>query len=49
MDADATAEALVSMTEYCCYLQLGWSEGSPEVLVEMLTSIWLGALYPDAG
>jgi AcrR family transcriptional regulator len=49
-DAGALAAALIWMNERACYL---WSAGAepeladPETLVETLTSIWAGAIYPD--
>jgi AcrR family transcriptional regulator len=50
LDAGSTAEALVWMSERCCFLYLspdgGGSGRSAEEVAEQLSSVWAAALYP---
>lgn len=41
-----TVEALVWMTERCCYLQLGRGDRGAEHLVAAQAPVWTAALYP---
>ena len=48
LDPDATAEALILMTESSSYSVLGVGRRPPAQLVDTLTAIWFHALYADA-
>ena len=45
LDADATADALVWMTERCCYIHLARGESDAAAVTAALLPVWLGALY----
>ena len=47
LDPQATAEALVWMTERCQYIYLARGDRGVEELTESLTAVWTAALYPD--
>jgi AcrR family transcriptional regulator len=46
LDAGSAAEALVWMSERCCFLYLGAGGRSPEEVAEQLSTVWTAALYP---
>jgi AcrR family transcriptional regulator len=50
LDAGSAAEALVWMSERCCFLYLGTDENSAgrsaEEVCEQLAAVWTAALYP---
>jgi TetR/AcrR family transcriptional regulator, ethionamide resistance regulator len=46
LDARTMAEALVWMTERCCYIYLGRRERPAEEVAEALIQTWTTALYP---
>jgi AcrR family transcriptional regulator len=47
LDAASAAEALVWMSERCCFLYLGPGGGrSAEEVAEQLSTVWTAALYP---
>jgi AcrR family transcriptional regulator len=45
IDPWATAEALVWMTERCCYIFLGRGERRADEVTSSLLPVWVGALY----
>lgn len=47
LDPEATAEALVWMTERCCYIFISRDGRSPAVVTAALIPVWVGALYGD--
>ena len=46
LDPRATAEALVWMNERCCYIYLARGERTPQQVIDPITRVWTGALYP---
>lgn len=45
LDPDSTADALVWMTERCCYIHLGRGERSSPEVTEALVAVWVATLY----
>lgn len=46
IDPDTTAEALIWMTERCCFELICLDGRDPGPVVDALTPIWLAAVYP---
>jgi AcrR family transcriptional regulator len=49
LDAEVVAESLVWMAERCAYAFFLTEGRPPSEVIDSLTSIWVHAIYPDAG